>query len=237
MGTTSSTACDPLGAIGEVARDHGAWFHVDGAYGGSAAIVPEVRPLLDGIELADSFVTNPHKWLLTHFDCSVYFVRDVDALLRTFSAQPEYLRTAYDADVVNYRDWGIPLGRRFRALKLWMVFRSYGAAGLRAMIREDIALARELADRVDATPEWERLAPTPLGLVCLRHRPAALGHDETALTAHNAALLARVNATGLVHLSHTILGGRYVIRVAIGTLRTERRHVDQLWETLLAQVA
>ncbi|MEO5800308.1 MAG: pyridoxal-dependent decarboxylase [Gemmatimonadales bacterium] len=233
MGTTSSTACDPIRAIGEAAHRHGAWFHVDGAYGGSAAILPEVRPLLDGVELADSFVTNPHKWLMTSFDCSTYYVRDVDALLQTFAANPEYLRTRHDTEVVNYRDWGIPLGRRFRALKLWFVLRSYGVAGLRAVIRKHIALGNELAQWVDTAAGWERLAPVPLGLVCLRHVPAALAGDEAALAAHNAALMERVNASGKVYLTHTVLDGRYVIRVAIGAWRTERKHVEEAWELLL----
>ena len=234
MGTTSSTACDPLRALGDIARDHRAWFHVDAAFGGSAAIVPEFRPLLYGVELADSMVTNPHKWLLTNFDCSAYFVRDVDALLRTFSSAPEYLRTRFDRDrdAVNFRDWGIPLGRRFRALKLWFVLRSYGAEAIRAMIRAHVALGHELAAWVDADPEFERLAPAPLALVCLRHVPPALQGDEPALTRHNAALLARVNATGKVHLTHTTLAGKFVIRVAIGSFRTERRHVEGVWRIL-----
>lgn len=232
MGTTSSTACDPIRAIGVAAGECGAWYHVDGAYGGSAAILPEMRPLLDGIELADSFVTNPHKWMMTNFDCSIYFVRDVDALLRTFSANPEYLKTRHDADVVNYRDWGIPLGRRFRALKLWFVLRNYGIEGLQRMIASHIALGHDLAGWVDAEPEWERLAPAPLALVCLRHVPPTWAHDEAALAAHNAALLARVNATGKVFLTHTTLGGKYVIRMAIGAWRTERRHVEGAWELL-----
>ena len=234
MGTTSSTACDPLRAIGEIARDRHAWFHVDAAFGGSAAIVPELRPLLDGIELADSMVTNPHKWLLTNVHCTAYFVRDVDALLRTFSISLEILRTRHDHDsaAVNFRDWGIPLGRRFNALKLWFVLRSYGADALRAMIREHVALGRELAAWVDAEPEFERLAPAPLALVCLRHVPAALQNDEPALAAHNAALMARVNASGKVHLTHTTLAGKYAIRVAIGSFRTERRHVEEVWRLL-----
>lgn len=234
MGTTSSTACDPLTAIGAIARAHDAWFHVDAAFGGSAAIVPEVRPLLDGVELADSMVTNPHKWLLTNFDCSAYFVRDTAALRRTFSTSPEYLRTAHDTDsaVVNFRDWGIPLGRRFRALKFWFVLRSYGAEGLRAMIRRHIAWGQELASWVDAAPEFERLAPAPLGLVCLRHVPPPLAGDEAALARHNAALMARVNRSGKVLLTHTTLGGKYAIRVAIGAFRTEQRHVQLVWDLI-----
>ena len=234
MGTTSSTACDPLRQIGEIAQQAGAWYHIDAAYGGSAAIVPEVRPRLDGVELADSMVTNPHKWLLTNFDCSAYFVRDVNALLQTFSILPEFLRTRHDADsaAVNFRDWGIPLGRRFRALKLWFVLRSYGAEAIRAMIRGHIQLGLDLAGWVDAEPEFERLAPAPLALVCLRHVPPALAGDETALAAHNAALIARVNAGGAVHLTHTTLAGKYAIRVAIGSFRTERRHVAEVWRII-----
>jgi aromatic-L-amino-acid decarboxylase len=232
MGTTSSTACDPLRAIGELAQAVGAWYHVDAAYGGTAAICPEIRPLLDGVELADSLVTNPHKWLMTHFDCSAYYVRDVEALQRTMRTSPEYLRTAQDQEVANFRDWGIPLGRRFRALKLWFVLRSYGAEELRALLRGHIALGHELASWVDNEPHWERLAPAPLGLVCLRHVPPELAGDEAALAAHNAALMARVNATGEVFLTHTQLGDRYVIRVAIGAWRTERRHVERVWGLL-----
>ena len=234
VGTTSSTACDPLRAIGTLAREHGAWYHVDGAYGGSAALLPEAGSLLDGVELADSFVTNPHKWLMTNFDCSAYFVRDVDSLLRTFSSNPEYLRTDHDANVVNYRDWGIPLGRRFRALKLWFVLRAYGVQGLQAMLRQHIALGHELARWVDEEPHWERLAPAPLGLVCLRHVPPTLSGDEPALAAHNALVMEQVNASGRVYLTHTSLAGKYAIRVAIGAWRTKRRNVAEAWALLRA---
>ncbi len=232
VGTTSSTACDPLPRIGNLAQSAGAWFHVDGAYGGTAAILPEIQPLLEGLELADSYVTNPHKWLMTSFDCTAYFVRDVEQLLRTCSVNPEYLKSAHDPDVVNYRDWGIPLGRRFRALKLWFVLRSYGAEGLRTMFRTHLALAQEFAGWVDATEEWQRMAPVPFGLICCRHVPPGLSGDETALAEHNAALLARVNASGRVFLTHTTLGGQYAIRMSIGQFRTERRHVEEAWELL-----
>jgi aromatic-L-amino-acid decarboxylase len=230
VGTTSSTAIDPLRPIGELCRRSGAWLHVDAAYAGAAAIVPELRPLFDGIEAADSIVFNPHKWLLTNFDCTAYFVRDPAALLSTFQATPEYLRTAYDADVVNFRDWGIQLGRRFRALKLWFVIRSYGVEGLRAIIRRHVALARELAGWVEDDPDFELMAPVRFGLVCFRWRPAARSDEE--LDALNARLLAEVNATRERYLTHTRLGGRYVIRLVVGQRATERVHVRGAWEAV-----
>jgi len=232
MGTTASTACDPLRAVGEVARKFGAWYHVDAAYGGMLAMLPEIRPLLDGVELADSMVTNPHKLLLTANNCSIYFVRDVDALTRTFSTSPDYLRAAHDGEAVNFRDWGIPLGRRFNALRLWVVLRSNGVEQLREMLRAHLKLAQELVGWVKAVPGWELMAPVPMGLVCLRHVPPELAGDEVALARHNAAILERVNATGKVFLSHAMLGERYVIRVAIGSMRTERAHVDLAWRLL-----
>jgi len=232
VGTTSSTAIDPLRPIGEICRRHGVWLHVDAAYAGSAAIVPELRPILNGVELADSLVFNPHKWLLTNFDCTAYFVRDVAALLATFQASPEFLRTAYDADVVNYRDWGIQLGRRFRALKLWFVIRSYGVEGLRAIIRRHVGLAQELAGWIRADGRFEIVAPVVLGLVCFRYRPPEIGVDDPRLDGLNAALLARVNASRRVHLTHTRLGGRYVIRVAVGQWQTEREHVEEVWRLI-----
>jgi aromatic-L-amino-acid decarboxylase len=231
-GTTSSTAIDPLRPIAELCRRSGAWLHVDAAYAGAAAIVPELRPLFDGIEAADSIVFNPHKWLLTNFDCTAYFVRDPSALLSTFQVTPEYLRTAYDADVVNFRDWGIQMGRRFRALKLWFVIRSYGVEGLRAIIRRHVALARELAGWVEDAPDFELMAPVPFGLVCFRYRPA--GRTEEEIDALNARLLAAVNATRERHLTHTRLGGRYVIRLVVGQRATEREHVRGAWEAVRA---
>ncbi|MEO8088894.1 MAG: pyridoxal-dependent decarboxylase [Gemmatimonadales bacterium] len=231
-GTTSSTAIDPLPRIGEVCRRHDVWLHVDAAYAGAAAIVPELRHLFNGIEQADSLVFNPHKWMLVNFDCSAYFVRDRGALLRTFTVTPEYLRTAQDTEVVNFRDWGIQLGRRFRALKLWFVIRSYGLEGLREMVRRHVRLAGELASWIEAAPGFELMAPVPLGLVCFRYRPAGMNGDDPRLDDLNAALLARVNATRRVHLTHTRLGGQYVIRVAIGQRQTEKRHVDEAWRLI-----
>lgn len=231
IGTTSSTAVDPLPAIGEVCRRHGIWLHVDAAYAGTAAIVPELRHYFDGLELADSLVFNPHKWMLVNFDCSAYYVRDRQALLRTFSITPEYLRTAQDQQVVNFRDWGIQLGRRFRALKIWFVLRSYGVEGLRAMVRDHVALAQELAERIRRSSDFELLAPVPFGLVCFRFHPS-WARDPLVLDQLNRELLSRVNASGRVHLTHTELDGSFVIRMVIGQRLTARQHMDEAWELI-----
>ena len=235
LGTTSSTACDPLRAIGSAARAHGAWYHIDAAWGGSAAILPELRPLLDGVELADSFVTNPHKWMMTNFDCTAYFVRDVDALLRTFSVSPEYLRTRHDSDVVNYRDWGIPLGRRFRALKLWFVLRYYGVEGLQRMLREHLKLARDFAGWVEASPCFEMLAPVPVNTVCFRFNPGKgreRSSPEEKLEVWNKELLAEVNRGGRIFITHTRLGDRYTLRLSVGQTGTRGEHVEEAWSVL-----
>jgi aromatic-L-amino-acid/L-tryptophan decarboxylase len=233
VGTTSSTAIDPLPAIAEICRSHGVWLHVDAAYAGPAAIVPELRPLFAGIEQADSLVLNPHKWMLVNFDCSAYFLRDREALLRTFQVTPEYLRTSQDAEVVNFRDWGIQLGRRFRALKLWFVMRSYGLNGLRELIRKHVELARELAGWIDKSPNFELMAPVRFGLVCFRYRRphSTAGADDTDDL--NRRLLARVNATRRVYLTHTMLNGRYVLRMVVGQRLTERRHVEEAWRLIV----
>ena len=236
VGTTSSTAIDPLPAIAEICKGYAAWLHVDAAYAGTAAILPESRPLFDGVEYADSFVFNPHKWMLVNFDCSAYFVRDTETLLRTFQINPEYLRTAQDAEVVNFRDWGIQLGRRFRALKLWFVIRSYGVEGLRSMVRKHVALARSLADEIEKARGFELMAPVPFGLVCFRYRPPGLDPHSPGVDDLNQELLRQVNETRRVHLTHTELGGRYVIRMAIGQRQTEREHVTEAWE-LITQAA
>src|SRR3954469_1578281 len=230
VGTTSSTAIDPLVPIADLCREHGIWLHVDAAYAGTAAILPELRHYFSGVEHADSFVFNPHKWLLVNFDCSAYFVRDTDALLRTFQVTPEYLRTPQDSQVVNYRDWGIQLGRRFRALKLWFVIRSYGVDGLRALVRKHVAMAHELAGWIEATPGFELMAPVPFGLVCFRFRPGGLPENE--VDDLNRRVLARVNASHRVHLTHTHLGGCFVIRLVIGQRTTEREHVVEAWELI-----
>ncbi|MBW2275961.1 MAG: aspartate aminotransferase family protein [Deltaproteobacteria bacterium] len=229
VGTTSSAAVDPLGPIGAVCERRGVWLHVDAAYAGTAAILPEKRWILDGIERADSFVFNPHKWMLTNFDCSAYFVRDPAALLRTFEIHPEYLKTGVDAEVDNYRDWGIPLGRRFRALKLWFVIRSYGVEGLRQVVREHIRFAELFRDWVGADDRFELLAPVEFGLVCFRLND---GRPEDQLDALNEQLLDRINATGKVFLTHTTLAGRYTLRMMIGARTTQERHVEAAWDLI-----
>ncbi len=236
LGTTSSTAIDPLHAIGPICRTYGAWLHIDAAYAGAAAILPERRFILQGIEYADSFVFNPHKWLLTNFDCSAYYVRDVHTLLATFQSSPEYLKTAYDPQVVNFRDWGIPLGRRFRALKLWFVLRSYGVCGLQAMLRHHIALAEDLAARIDQHPTLERLAPSPFGLVCFRNRPLGWDANDPRLDTHNQALLACLNQDPHQYLTHTRLNGHFTLRVSIGQRETQQTHIDHLWDSLCRAV-
>lgn len=232
VGTTSSTAVDPLLPIGVIAREHQLWLHVDAAYAGSAALLPECRHHFAGLDAADSYVFNPHKWLLTNFDCSAYYVRDVPSLLQACSIAPEYLRTPHDGDVANFRDWGVQLGRRFRALKLWFVLRSYGAEAIRAMLRRHLELARQFRAWVEAEPEFEAMAPSPFGLLCFRHHPA--GMDEAELDHHNEALLARVNASREVYLTHTRLSGRYTIRMAIGQWQTTEAHVARAWELVRA---
>ena len=226
-GTTATTAIDPLAAIASVARSRGMWMHVDAAMAGSAMILPECRPLWEGVEGADSLVVNPHKWLGAAFDCSVYYVRDPQHLARVMSTNPSYLRTAMDERVTNYRDWGIPLGRRFRALKLWFLIRSEGVEGLRRRLRRDIENARWLAARVAERPGWRVLAPVPLQTVCVRHEPAGVSGD--ALDRHTLAWAGRVNRSGDAYVTPAILDGRWMVRFSIGALATERSDVEALW--------
>jgi aromatic-L-amino-acid decarboxylase len=233
-GTTSSSALDPIAAVGEICRRHGLWLHVDAAYGGSAALLPEKRGILDGVELADSFVFNPHKWMLTNFDCSVYFVKDESALVRTFEIDPEYLKTAEDTRVRNLRDWGIPLGRRFRALKLWFVLRAYGAEGIRRMLREHLRLAGLFRSWVDEDPRFERMAPVPLGLICFRIHA---GLEPEALDELNRKFLERLNAGGKLMLTHTTLRGRFALRMSIGSWTTRERHVREAWDLMKSTAA
>jgi aromatic-L-amino-acid/L-tryptophan decarboxylase len=232
MGTTTSTALDPIGAIAAVAREHGVWLHVDAAMAGSAMILPECRWMWEGIEGADSLVFNPHKWLGVVFDCSVYYVRDAEHLVRVLSTNPSYLQSSADGRVRNLRDWGIPLGRRFRALKLWCLIREQGVSGLQRRLRRDLANATWLADAVASTPGWRVLAPVPLQTVCVRHEPDGLTGDR--LDRHTQAWAERINRSGAAYLTPAVLDGRWLVRVSIGALETEREHVEQLW-TLMKQ--
>ncbi len=230
LGTTSTTAVDPLREIAPIARRHDLWLHIDAALAGSALILPEYRWMIEGIGEADSFVFNPHKWLFTNFDCSAYFVRDKEALIRTFEILPEYLKTGTRGKVNDYRDWGIPLGRRFRALKLWFVIRSFGVEGLQKMLREHLRLARWVKEQVDEHPRFERLAPVPLNTVCFRYAPEGAGEEE--LDRLNAALLKMVNETGKAYFTHTRVRGKYAIRFMVGQTHTRERHVRAAWQLI-----
>jgi aromatic-L-amino-acid/L-tryptophan decarboxylase len=229
-GTTTTTALDPVEAIGAVARRHGLWLHVDSAMAGSAMILPECRWMWRGVEGADSVVLNPHKWLGAAFDCSLYYVRDPEHLIRVMSTNPSYLQTSVDGEVKNLRDWGIPLGRRFRALKLWCLLRAEGVEGLQARLRRDIANARWLVDEVARAPDWKLLAPTPLQTLCLRHEPAGLTGE--ALDRHTLGWTEAVNRSGAAYLTPATLDERWMVRVSIGALPTEREHVADLWRAI-----
>ena len=237
VGTTSTTSIDPVPAIAKIARQHRLWLHVDGAYGGMAAIAPEQRHILAGADGADSLVTNPHKWLFTPIDLSAFYTRRPEIVRQAFSILPEYLRSAEgdSGAVKNYMDYGVQLGRRFRALKLWMVIRYFGAEGLAARIREHIRLARLFAGWVDESPVFEQLAPAPFSTVVFRACPPGL-KDEIELEQLNQKILDAVNATGEVFLSHTKLRGKYALRLAIGNIRSDEFHVRRAWELLQAQV-
>jgi aromatic-L-amino-acid decarboxylase len=230
VGSTATTAVDPLEAIAGVTRKHGLWLHVDAAMAGSAMILPECRTLWDGIEDADSLVLNPHKWLGASFDCSTYYVRDAQHLVRVMSTNPSYLRTAADSKVRNFRDWGIPLGRRFRALKLWLLIREQGVQGLQRRLRRDLEHARWLAAQVDAAPGWQRLAPVPFQTVCLRHVPRGLQGE--ALDAHTLGWVRRINESGRAFLTPALLAERWMVRVSFGVEATEHEHVAALWRQM-----
>ncbi|HAI75790.1 MAG TPA: aspartate aminotransferase family protein, partial [Microscillaceae bacterium] len=206
VGTTSTTAIDPLPEIGAICQEFGLFLHVDAAYAGTVALLPEKRHLFAGIEQADSFLFNPHKWMLTNFDCTAYFVKDKSALIQTFEILPEYLKTAHDSQVNNYRDWGIQLGRRFRSLKLWFVLRSYGLEGIRQYLRQHLELASVFADKIQQAADFELMAPVSLNLVCFRWKPAFIASSTEAVNRANEQLLKALNNTGKVYLTHTKLG-------------------------------
>jgi aromatic-L-amino-acid decarboxylase len=235
VGTTGTTSVDPVPAVADIAAREELWLHVDAAYGGVAAILPERREVLAGCDRADSIVVNPHKWLFTPLDCSALFCRRPDVLKRAFTLVPSFLQTPEGSAVENYMDWGPQLGRRFRALKLWMVLRAFGRSGIEARLREHMRLARLFAEWVDGDPDWERVAPVPFSTVVLRLRPRGWPSDEGSLTKLNERLLEAVNASGEAFLSHVVLDGRYALRLAIGNIRTEERHVQRAWEILRAE--
>ncbi len=231
-GTTATTAIDPVAGIADVAARHGVWLHVDAAMAGSAMILPDLRHLWDGVEGADSVIINAHKWLGAPFDCSLYYVRDPGHLMRVMSTNPSFLQSGVDDRVRNLRDWGIPLGRRFRALKLWFLIREQGIDGLAARLRRDLDNAAWLASEVAATPGWRVVAPVPLQTVCVRHEPAGL--DADALDVHTRAWADRVNRSGAAYLTPATIDGRWMVRVSIGAESTERADVAAVWASMQA---
>src|SRR5438445_2666053 len=240
VGTTSTSSVDPVPAIVEVCEKHAMWLHVDAAYAGSAAIVPELRHILDGCERADSLVLNPHKWLFTPFDLSVLYCRHMDLLRRAFSLVPEYLRTPEQERVRSGSDYGVQLGRRFRALKLWMIIRYFGHRGLAARIRDHCRLAQLFASWVETANDWEVMAPAPFALVCFRACPPVESETEEVtmkrLDALNEAIMHGVNATGKALLSHTKLNDKLTLRLSIGNIRTTEKHVKEVWDLLNVQL-
>lgn len=234
VGTTASTALDPVEAIAEIARRRSAWLHVDAAMAGSAMILPECRWMWQGVEGADSIVVNAHKWLGAAFDCSLYYVRDTEHLVRVMSTNPSYLKSSVDDRVKNLRDFGIPLGRRFRALKLWCLIREQGVAGLAARLRRDLENARWLAGEIGRAPGWRVLAPVPLQTICVRHEPEGMAGED--LDRHTLAWADRVNRSGGAYLTPAILDGRWMVRVSIGAIPTERPHVEALWARMQREV-
>ncbi len=231
IGTTGTGGVDPLAAVAEICRRHDIFLHLDAAWAGSALLLPEYRWSIEGIEGVDSFVFNPHKWLLTNFDCTIYFVRDPEALQRSLALTPDYLKSAEQDQVIDYQNWSITLGRRFRALKLWFVIRSYGVEGLRAMLRHHIALAQDLYAKVVEEPDFEILAPLSLTLFNFRYHPAGLD-DDAALERLNVRLLNDLNASGALYLTQNRVRGRYAIRFVIGQRATEERHVKAAWQRI-----
>jgi aromatic-L-amino-acid/L-tryptophan decarboxylase len=234
-GTTTTTAFDPIAEIAAVAKKYSMWLHVDAAMAGSAMILPEIRPLWNGVEQADTLVLNPHKWMGAAFDCSTYYVRDPEHLMRVMSTSPSYLRSAVDEKVKNLRDWGIPLGRRFRALKLWFLIREQGVSALQARLRRDLENAKWLAEQVAREQNWRVLAPVKLQTVCVCHEPQGLSGE--ALDKHTLAWCDRINRSGNAYLTPATLDGRWMVRVSIGAEATEREHVAKLWQWMREEAA
>lgn len=229
FGTTGSTAIDPLEKIGKICKKYNIWYHIDAAYAGTALMLEENDHYLKGISYADTFVFNPHKWMFTNFDCSAYYVKDQKALINTFSILPEYLRTAEDDSVNNYRDWGVALGRRFRALKLWFVLRSFGTESLKSKVRSHTQWAKELGSKINSEENFETLAPIPFAIVCFRFLPPGIDNIEE-INRINNSLMEKLNGTGKLYLTHTKLNGKFTLRLVIGQTYQEKHHIDSAWE-------
>jgi len=230
LGTTGTMSVDPIKAIGKICDQNGIWLHVDAAMAGTALLLPEYQWMLEGREYIDSFVFNPHKWMFTNFDCTAFFTREPETLIRTFEILPEYLKTRTRGQVNDYRDWGVPLGRRFRALKLWSVIRSFGVDGLREKIRYHISLASNLAENIAREPDFEILAPVIFNLICFRYRPA--GKSEEELNAINERLLHKLNDSGKIYLSHTMVEGKYTLRMVVAQTNVTAAHVSAAWKLI-----
>lgn len=232
IGTTGTTAVDPLLPIAKISQRYQTWLHIDAAFAGTALVLPEFRWMTEGIETADSFVFNPHKWMFTNFDCSAYFVRDKETLIRTFEILPEYLKTANGSRVNNYRDWGIPLGRRFRALKLWFVIRSFGIEGIQERLRKHIQMACWFEEQVKGNPDFELMAPRSVNVVCFRYKPSGITRPEQ-ISRLNMELKEKINAAGKIYLTHTKVRDCATLRMVIGQTHVEQRHVQQAWNQIL----
>ena len=230
LGTTGTTAMDPLKSIGRICAENGIWFHVDAAMGGTALILPEYQWMLDGREFIDSFVFNPHKWMFTSFDCSAYFVKNPAYLIKTFEILPEYLKTRTRGSVNDYRDWGVPLGRRFRAMKLWSVIRMYGVEGLQDKVRSHIRMARRLAEMIAQENDFQILAPVTINTVCFRFKPKGVGEEE--INKLNETINHKLNDTGKIYLSHTVINGIYTLRMVTGQTNVTMEHVEKAWDLI-----
>jgi aromatic-L-amino-acid decarboxylase len=230
LGTTGTTAVDPLKELGEICKEYGIWLHVDAAMAGTALILPEFRWMIEGIEYVESFIFNPHKWMFTNFDATAFFVRDAAALIKTFEILPEYLKTRTRGQVNDYRDWGVPLGRRFRALKLWSVIRNYGVEGLQNKIRYHIEIASGLKEMIIMESDFEILAPVVVSVVCFRFRPD--GYNEGQINSLNEKLMHTLNDSGKIYLTHTVLDGRFTLRMVTAQTNVTFEHVEKAWELI-----
>lgn len=231
IGTTGCTAVDPIRSIGEICKKYNLWLHVDAAYAGTSMVLENMRFFADGLELADSYVFNPHKWMFTNFDCSAYYVADKETLIKTFEILPEYLKTKSRGLVNDYRDWGVALGRRFRALKLWFVLRNFGTTGIKEKVQLHLDLASWLTSQIDQSPDFELMVPTRFSLVCFRYKPLDVT-DEKDLDLINESLVQALNDSGQMYLTHTKIKGKYTIRLVIAQTYVERRHVENAWKLI-----